>query len=277
MSGSTTDAQPLVLEAADVRLEVSPIDGGRISSLVVRGSELLRGCDAGGGPILWGSFPMVPFAGRVRDGRFRFAGRDVQLDRNHGPNAIHGTVFERAWRVDDPTTMSIDLGPSWPYAGRVVQRFALRADALEVTLTLVADEPMPAALGWHPWFRRQLAGTADRPVAPSSSVQLHFDAEWMYVRDADGLPTGELVQPPPGPWDDCFTGLRSAPRLTWPGVLGLELTSSCDYWVVYDEPPDAVCVEPQTAPPDFVTVAPSTTVPDEPLVATMTWRWWRLD
>ena len=220
---------------------------------------------------------MVPFAGRIRRGRFRFADREVQLGLNHPPDAIHGTVHERRWQVDDPTTLSIDLGPAWPFAGRVVQRFALDDDRLEVSLTLEADEPMPAALGWHPWFRRRLAGAAGHPAEPSAPVDLHLDAAWMYLRDADGLPTGELVEPPSGPWDDCFTGLRSAPRLTWPGVLGLEISSSCDHWVVYDEPLDAVCVEPQTAPPDFVNLEPSTSVPGEPLVATMTWRWWALD
>ncbi len=274
---TAADSPLLVLEAADARLEVSPADGGRISSLVVRGSELLRSGVEGAGGILWGSFPMVPFAGRIRRGRFRFADREFQLGLNHPPDAIHGTVHERRWQVDDPTTLSIDLGPAWPFAGRVVQRFALDDDRLQVSLTLEADEPMPAALGWHPWFRRRLVGAAGHPAEPSAPVDLHLDAAWMYLRDADGLPTGELVEPPPGPWDDCFTGLRSAPRLTWPGVLGLEVSSSCDHWVVYDEPLDAVCVEPQTAPPDFVNLEPSTSVPGEPLVATMTWRWWALD
>jgi aldose 1-epimerase len=272
---ATADPRPLVLEAADVRLEISPVDGGRISSVVVRGSELL--VTEGAGPILRGSFPMAPFAGRIRRGHFRFADRDVQLGLNHPPDAIHGTVLDRPWQVDDPTTLSIDLGSGWPFVGRVVQRFALRDDGLDVSLTLLADEPMPAALGWHPWFRRRLSGALGRPAEPSAAVELQLDAAWMYVRDAEGIPTGELVEPPAGPWDDCFTGLRSAPRLTWPGVLELEVASSCDHWVVYDEPRDAVCVEPQSAPPDFVNLAPSTTVPGEPLVATMTWRWWSLD
>lgn len=265
----------LVLEAADARLEVSPVDGGRISSLVVHGSELL--VTEGASSVMWGSFPMVPFAGRIRHGRFRFDDRDVQLAINFGPDAIHGTVFERPWQVDDPTTLSIDLGPGWPFAGRVVQGFALTDDALEVTLRLEADEPMPAALGWHPWFRRRLTSGPGRPAPPSAPVEIHLDAAWMYLRDADDIPTGELVVPPAGPWDDCFTGLRSTPRLTWPGVLELEVSSSCDHLVVYDQPRDAVCVEPQTAPPDFVNIAPSTTIPGVPLVATMTWRWWAHD
>ena len=275
MTGHATSDAPLILEAADARLEVSPLHGGRISSLVVRGSELL--VTEGAGPMMWGSYPMAPFGGRVRRGRFRFGGRDVQLALNFPPDAIHGTVFERPWHVDSPTTLSIDLGAGWPFAGRVVQDFAVTNDGLDVSLTLHADEPMPAALGWHPWFRRRLAGTAGRPAEPSTPVDLQFDAAWMYVRDADDIPTGELVEPPPGPWDDCFTGLRSTPRLTWPGVLALEVSSSCDHLVVYDQPRDAVCVEPMTAPPNFVNLAPSPTIPGEPLVATMTWRWWALD
>ena len=35
----------------------------------------------GWGPIRWGCYPMAPFAGRIRDGRFRYAGREHQLDR----------------------------------------------------------------------------------------------------------------------------------------------------------------------------------------------------
>jgi aldose 1-epimerase len=143
-----------------------------------------------------------------------------------------------------------------------------------VTLQLEAETTMPATIGWHPWFRRTLTGTTDHPLPASDPVSLRFDAARMYARGADGLPTGEVTGPGPRPWDDCFTGLRSTPRLTWPGVLTLEMDASCDHWVVYDEPVEAVCVEPQTGPPDAVNIAPRVIVPDQPLTATMRWRWW---
>ena len=38
----------------------------------------------------------------------------------------------------------------------MTQRFELEAHRLLVTLELAADEPMPASMGWHPWFRRRL-------------------------------------------------------------------------------------------------------------------------
>jgi aldose 1-epimerase len=64
--------------------------------------------------------------------------------------------------------------------------------------------------------------------------------------------------------------------LTWPGALELVIASSCDHWVVYDEPADAVCVEPQTGPPDALNLGPAVVEPERPLVATMEWRWRRL-
>jgi aldose 1-epimerase len=261
----------LVLEAAAARLEIDPAAGGRMASLVVDGSELLA--RTGTGPIYWGCYPMVPYAGRIRDGVFEFDGRKVELPRTLSPHAAHGTVLDRPWTVVDERTLSIDLGPAWPFAGRVTQVFDLEPGELRASLTLEADERMPGAVGWHPWFRRRLTGTDARPAHASPPAALGFDAARMFVRDASGIPTGELVEPTAPPWDDCFMGLRSPPTLTWPDVLTLEISSTCDYWVAYDEPADTICIEPQTSPPDFVHIDPVIVSPGEILTATMTWRW----
>ena len=249
---------PLVLRAGSAVLTISPADGGRVASLVIHGEERL--VTEGDGPIRWGSYPMSPWAGRIREGRFTFRGRDVQLPRNLPPHAIHGTVFERPWTVDGPHALSIDLGPGWPFAGRVVQRFALDEGGLRVDLELEADEPMPVVVGWHPWFRRP--------------VELAIEPGRMYERGADGLPTGRIVTPGPRPWDDCLLDLAGPPVLIWPDGVRLAITSSADHWVVYDETPQGVCVEPQTGPPDAVNIGGATVVePGTPQRAWMAWRW----
>lgn len=249
---------PLVLRAGSAVLTISPADGGRIASLVIDGEERL--VTEGDGPIRWGSYPMAPWAGRIRDGRFTFRGRDVQLPLNLPPHAIHGTVFERAWTVDGPDALSIDLGPDWPFAGRVSQRFSLHDDGLRVHLELKAEEPMPVVVGWHPWFRRPV----EVAVTPGR----------MYERGDDGLPTGRLVAPRPRPWDDCFVDLTGPPVLTWPDGLRLTVTSSADHWVVYDEAPSGICVEPQTGPPDAFNIGGTTVVEARAsLEAWMAWDW----
>jgi aldose 1-epimerase len=210
--------------------------------------------------MLWGSYPMVPYAGRVRRGRFRFDDTDHELPINLGPHAIHGTTFDVPWAVEPDGSLVADLGERWPFGGHARQRFELTEDRLVCTLEAHADQrSMPATLGWHPWFRRP--------------VELAFSARSMYQRDADGMPTGELVAPPPGPWDDCFTGVDTPPVLTFTDGPTVEISSDCDHWVVYTEPQHALCVEPQSGPPDGFTLAPHVVEPGAPLIRHMTWRW----
>ena len=254
----------LALSAPGVTVRIDLVAGGRVASLVIDGRELLK--TEGYGPFAWGSFPMAPFAGRIRDATLTFGGATHRLPIAMPPHAIHGTVLGRRWHVLGDGGIATDLGPDWPFAGRAIQRFELAADHLTCRLELHADEPMPASIGWHPWFARRLDGV-------DADLELDLDAGAMYLRDDAGIATNELVVPPPGPWDDCFTDLRRSPSLRWPGFLELTVESDCPDWVIYTVPEDALCVEPQTARPDALNTAPTVVMPDQPLVAEMTWRW----
>lgn len=220
--------------------------GGRLSSLIVGGHELLVGpgadVDAATG---WGCYPMIPYAGRIRQGRFDFDGRRHDVPVTMPPHAIHGTTHLRPWTSTGPGQLRTDLGPDWPWAGHAEQHVELGADRLDLLIRVHADaentEAMPVTAGWHPWFRRSLGG---------ADVEITVPAEAMWRRDAEGIPDGTLVDPPAGPWDDCFTALIGPVELHWPGVLHLWIESDCEHVVVYDEQAGAVCVEPQSAPPD---------------------------
>jgi aldose 1-epimerase len=251
------------LEAGGATATIDPGAGGRLASLVVGGSERL--VTEGDGPTMWGCFPMAPWAGRVRDGRFRWAGVERQLPLRLPPHAMHGTVLDRPWEVvaadERRTTLRIELGPDWPWAGHAVHELELWPGRLDLRLEVhTGGEPFPASCGWHPWFRR--------PVA------LDLDATSLWRRDESGIPTGELVPAPTSTeaLDDCLTGLRQPPRLRWPDGVELEVRSTCEQWVVFTEPEHALCVEPQTGPPDALNLAPRVVGP-EPLVATAAFRW----
>lgn len=264
--------RPLVLEAGGQRATIDLVHGGRLSSLVVEGYELLP---ADGADVYhWGSFVLAPWTGRLRAGRFDFAGRSYRMPLTAPPHAIHGLVVETDWQVVGPDTLSVELRDPWPFAGRVVHSIRLEHDRLVSRLELLADEAMPASIGWHPWFLRELDGPAGR-LGP---VQLEVTPGRMYELGPDGLPTGKIVAPKPHPWDDCFIDLADPPRLRWPGPdgAGLELTvqSDCPCWVLYDMEPQAICVEPWTSPPDSLNLPATRVVPaGGSLVASMVWRW----
>jgi aldose 1-epimerase len=251
---------------AEVRLDSE--HGGRIASLVIDGLELL--VTAGDDPLGWGCYPMAPWAGRVRHGRFRFGGVEHQLPLNLPPHAAHGTVYDQAWKVDhaEPTdaVLVAQLDGGWPFGGRVVHRVRVADDRLELRLEVWADEePFPASCGWHPWWRRRLAR--------GGPVEVHLPAAAMWERDDDDIPTGELVRPAPPPWDDCFTELEGDPTLRWPGALELAVETDLQDLVAYTEPDHAVCLEPQTGPPDALRLAPIVVEPGLPLVAEAAFSW----
>lgn len=251
-------------EAGPARIEIDLDNGARLASLMVRGHELLVTEDAA--VTGWGCYPMAPFAGRVRHGRFTFDGRHYTMPVNFPPHAIHGSVFDKAWSVDSATEFSTDLGPAWPFPGRAHQAVALGPESLTLTLEVHSEGgQMPASCGWHPWFRRRLDN--------GDPLILEFEADFMEERDEEGIPSGRRVAPPSGPWDDCFGGIKKWPVLTWPGAMELRIESSCEFLVVYTEPEHAVCVEPQTAPPDALNRDPFVAEAGRPLVATTTWAW----
>ncbi|GAB2803133.1 aldose epimerase family protein [Streptomyces daliensis] len=271
MTHSSTPADGVTLRAADAELTVEPGHGCRLASLKVAGTELLRQGDK------YGSFVMAPWCGRTDQGRFRSGGDLYQLPVSSGPHAIHGTVRHAAWRTvradERSAAFTYDLTDPWPWEGRITQVVELAEDGGGVTLTLGVEtlqDSFPAQAGWHPWFLRRLSDGGQ-------DVRIDFTAEWQEERGEDHIPTGKRIEPRPGPWDDCF-GMPDGVdvTLTWPEELELNVSSRAEWAVVYDEQPEAVCVEPQSGPPNGLNTHPRLVTLIDPLEVSTTWTWRKL-
>ncbi|WP_374999349.1 aldose 1-epimerase [Aeromicrobium sp. CTD01-1L150] len=236
-----TQAASLRAERGPLSIEIDPERGGRLVSFVAYGHELLSMQSIPGveDSVAHGCYPMVPWAGRIRDGSLRRHGRQWQLPVAPDGHALHGLGRDVVWEQIGPWELRTELAEPWPVRGEARLAYALTEDRLHIRLRWDGGGP-GASLGLHPWFRRVVGGVvACLELHPLDQVQ----------RGDDGLPTGRIMAPQPGPWDDCFT-LATPPRIIWPGVTGLTLYSDADWWVVFTEPEHALCVEPQTAPPD---------------------------
>ncbi|MFK7918662.1 MAG: hypothetical protein AB8G14_11325 [Ilumatobacter sp.] len=282
-----------------VRVMVSSL-GGRVTRILVSRADvetdvLAQVPDAHPRSTSWGSYPMAPWAGRIRHGRFEFLGEQIHLDLNHqdgagagggplhphhraptgeiGPedrhrHAIHGTTLTRTWTIDSSSERHVEMSceltgtMGWPFSGVARQRIDVRTTGVDFAMSVESSNGsfFPAAIGWHPCF------------APTD--QLDFAPIAMYEQDDIGLPTGLLVTPPSGPWDDCFIN-HSPIRLHYdrPVAPTVTVTSPTDHWVIYNRSTEITCVEPQTGPPDAVNVRPEVVASDRPLRHTMSIDW----
>ena len=243
------------------RIVVDAAHGGRTSSIQIHDVELL--VDRQDDPVMWGCYPMVPFAGRIRDGKFNFDGHHYAIPTNFGDHAMHGYGFTSVWTQVDDTTIAYDLAAPWPFAGRIEQSFVLEDNRFSMTMSAHAHVRQPIMLGWHPWFQKSTT---------LGDVELTFAPGAMYERDDTSIPTGERVEPSARPWDDCFTDVTTNPALSW-GDLRVELASDADYWVVYDELDYAICVEPQTDPPNAANISPTVLNEGDQLTTTFSLEW----
>ena len=241
-----------VIEASGYRLECDPANGGVVRSLSWDCLDLLRpSSEANGDPLGSAMFPLVPFSNRLSKDVPSKAG-PLKLPRylRESEFAIHGFGWQKQWSIQEHDAASNvlvieDRLSPWPSAYRAEQRFALSDQGLEASITLenIGDAPMPAGLGFHPYFVK-----ADCEAAMLSAAKWAQDerglpdhempAEW---RDGEALTMAEMRV------DHSYSGWDGIARLTY-SQSALELTMQCDEvlreLVIYSPDDDYFCIEP---------------------------------
>ena len=262
------------LRAGELVATLAPGVGGAIANFYSqRGGQRqhwLRPADAPNPATPWtmASYPLVPYANRIRDGRSSYGPRPLQLPANYpdSKHAIHGTAWQQPWLVlaqgADHATLALDSpADDWPYAFRAVQQFTLDAQAgLTVVLSVTNTDTveMPVGLGHHPYLPHR-AGTR---LTTSVQAMWGGDAEVMpttlqtpefldTLRNGVVLDTLDL--------DNNFTGWNQHARVDWPDTgTALVMTAQApfDYFVLYcPKGADMFCIEPVSNCTDWMNLA----------------------
>ena len=144
-------------------MRIDPAEGGRIVSLHIAGVERIlpkARARARTPALYWGCYAMVPWAGRLSEGRIPTSDGEVRLEPNLPPSAIHGLGFDKGWEIVERSASAVTMtcalrGLGWPFGGRARQTLKLDVRSLELELEVGGyTRPGPAGLGWHPWFTR---------------------------------------------------------------------------------------------------------------------------
>ena len=208
------------------------------------------------GSLAASSFPLIPYSNRIKNGQFRFGGKEYRLPLNFGdhPHSIHGVGWQMPWHLKhfDDQVVEIDVscdGSQWPFAFYATQTIGLDGKDLhhEITLTNSGDAAMPAGLGMHPFFPRH------------GNAILTADVKAVWLTDETCLPTERVVCPEH--WnltdgarvdallcDNQFEPWGGRARIDWPDEnMSLDIKASDDLnrLIVYaPEGEDFFCVEP---------------------------------
>jgi len=250
------------LSAGTWTLTIAPELGGAITALRRQGEDVLRPApDGAREPFLLASFPMAPYANRIANGRFEAGGERYALVPNHDgqDHPLHGVSWLRPWDVETSDASSATLvhrhsgDATWPWSYRAEQHFALDEAGLSIALTLINehDRPMPASLGFHPYF------------PASATMALRFEADEVWLHDEQCLPSMLAAADSFGDWesggpvqgapfiDNSYVGWTCTTRITRPDGDLLLTGENTPVLHLYTPPGEPFfCMEPATSTPD---------------------------
>ncbi|HUK03323.1 MAG TPA: aldose 1-epimerase [Steroidobacteraceae bacterium] len=248
----------VLLLCDDARLVLDPEHGGAIREYSCLGRHVLRPAPASAEADSFelSCFPLVPYANRIANGRFVSGHQQVQLMPNARGQAhpLHGQGWRGVWQVVEASRTEARLrfeggGNDWPWRYRAEQHFRLGAHTLTMELSVenLASTPMPAMLGFHPYF------------ADAAHARLHAHLPRVWRMDESSLPVDEIATPkewsfdPERPidavaLDHCFAGWDGRATLRWSDRIVKLQAAHCAFLHVYTPAGrDFFCVEPQSA------------------------------
>jgi aldose 1-epimerase len=158
----------ITLTHGDWQLTVSPY-GASLRGLSRRAArdtleEVVTGYSGAAGKVGGQGDVLIPFPGRVAQGRYTFDGQSHQMELNdkEGPSAIHGFLRQVLWESEQSsddeiiftTALAADAHPGYPFtlAARVAYRLDDGGLTCEFALGNLGDTAAPVAAGFHPYF-----------------------------------------------------------------------------------------------------------------------------
>lgn len=207
---TVTPGTEITLTFGDQRAVVSPWGASLRRYFIVAGgkeTDIVWGYSGGAEKKGGQGDVLIPFPGRVADGRYIFDGQVFQLERNdkEGPNAIHGFVRALPWAVNSSNAnravFEIALASEqygskgYPFSLLIRVAYVLNEQGLSCSFDVknVGSRIAPVGVGFHPYFTVGSTLIDEAEVRIPGAAILEFNERL--------APTGKIIPVAGTEWD----------------------------------------------------------------------------
>jgi aldose 1-epimerase len=187
--------------AFDLEAWIAPCQGSNLCRLSVGGHNIIDFDRALLKPDFTGTPVLYPTPNRVRNGVFRYQGKNYPQVLQGVTIFEHGLVHSQSWSFQTPevradsihlkTWIDVDetspVFQAFPFRHRLSLEYSLFATGLKVSYTIENkdDQALPFGFGLHPYFSRLCGDEGTYVELPAGSVM---------DTTSDLLPTGRLIE-----------------------------------------------------------------------------------
>ncbi|WP_242085666.1 aldose 1-epimerase [Aestuariivivens sediminis] len=142
-------------------------DGASLQEFQLNGHAIIQDLSPLTYESTYASSILFPFANRVKDGVYAYAGKNFQLDINQVEenNALHGLVYNKTFNLVDCKTTSdtahitleyieTTASKGFPYTFSIQLEYIFGIDSLDLGVHIKNTDQtaFPFTIGWHPYF-----------------------------------------------------------------------------------------------------------------------------
>ena len=228
------------------------LTGAHVTGLVLGGERVIKP-SRDGSPTHGGIAVLIPYAGRVKQGRYRFEGKTFHLPVRGDGLAIHGFAKDARWGVLGAGSGSVVLGcrlagRGYPSTIDVTVSYSVRSAVFKTGCRVrnVGGRDSPLVVGFHPY----LLGRGRRNSTGARAYRYRLRDRYFPTGEKEPFSFGGVG--PHTSLDDCFEVHGDV--LFRSGDLQVVMgRNRMPYLVVYDgeySEGRSVAIEPYTGLPD---------------------------
>ena len=243
--------RPLTISNGGSRATIDAT-GAHVAEVLLAGERVVK--PSGDGlPTHGGIAVLIPYAGRVRYGRYSFEGENLQLPVGRDGHAIHGFAKDARWKMLEKTIDSATLGcrlkgEGYPGTIEATVSYSVNRNSFSTGCVVMnaGDRDCPLVVGFHPYYLgEEWTISTDGPAYRYRLRDGYFPTGEREPYSFDGVgPRTRL--------DDCFE-VRGAVVFRSEGRDLVIRRRRMPYLVLYDgkyAEGRSLAIEPYTALPD---------------------------